>query len=450
MIGAKKLKVWVYERAVGEFEQVANGSFRFSYFKNVHPREEVSLLMPVDKGPYLFKTFPAVFGQHIPQGVPRATIEDAFKRIPGVKTLTEMDMLSIVGRNQCGRVSFTDTDCEILVKPTQIDIDKKKVEDCVDGEALFKLYMGKPRKMGEHSGLAGAMAKMFGKTGYTEPDPYQDINVGARSSHTIVYDETILKSTNPLIPNMTINEKTCLDIARHAGFTVPKYSMSKDGELLLLKRFDRQGGHMLGFEDFSSLASYKDTPLIEAQYAGTYAGVMKAASQACKNRGCSRDDTHRLHKDLFERIVLSNFLRDNDLHLKNIGLLYSKKTVRLSPVYDVTCTDILNVYHFDMDSDMSVPWETKSGSRAWKNHDQLVKFGVKCASLDPSEAEESVSRIKGAIQKWCERTIKDPQNPIELDIACAIAPGVDLEMSKTDLSDKPKDFEADSAHRLEI
>lgn len=431
MIGSKKLKVWVYNNPVGQFEQMRNGSYKFSYLKGVHSREEVSLLMPVNKGPFLFKTFPAVFGQHIPQGLSRAAIEMAFKHIPGIVELSEIDLLTITGRNQYGRVSFTDIDCKQRIEPTQIVIDKTKVENCTESEGLFNTYIQEPRNIGEYSGISGLMPKMFGKTNYSVPSN-QELSAPTRASKNIVYDDTILKSKNIMIPSLPVNQKTCLDIAHHAGFTVPKHTISKDGGLLLLKRFDRQDGHMLGFEDFSSFASYKGAPLPAAQYAGTYADAIKAGVWAYKRRGCKNEDIQKFEKDLFERISLSNILRDNNLHLKNIGLLYSKESVALSPVYDVTCTEVLDVCgSFNMESLMSIPWETRNGDRAWKNPEQLIDFGNRCTSLDQHVITESVTNIVGAIRTWCEQTIQSSSNDIERAIAYAVAPGINLEVANS-------------------
>jgi len=444
MENIKKLKAWVYGLPVGEIESLENGSFRFTYYKGVPKGYEVSLAIPVRKDAYIFKTFPAALGQHIPQGVVRYTIESAFAKVVGFKGLTDMDFLKIIGRNQCGRVSFTEISTTKLIKPAPFHIDRQKIESSNNGEALFHTYMMKPRNIGEYCGVAGAVPKLLGET------VEESVNIAAHSSRTLMYDDSILKSSNPMIPSLCVNEFTCLSAAKHAGFNTPATTQSRDGSLMLIKRFDRRGAAKLGFEDFSAMAAYKDSDLENAQYNGTYKNVLDAALFYCKQRGLSLAGCQGIQLALLKRMAFSNFMRDNDLHLKNMGLIYSSKNIAVSPLYDVTCTDILNVHGVMMHSRMALSWEIKNGDTSWKSPDDMIAFGKKHTSIPDKSIEEAIAGVYTSIKQWAAKQIESPENDVQIAISTCVQKTFNLYEAMGGATLVEHDNDADSAHEFNL
>jgi serine/threonine-protein kinase HipA len=101
------------------------------------------------------------------------------------------------------------------------------------------------------------------------------------------------------------------------------------GECLLIRRFDRQrmdSGAVikLHFEEFNQVLGH----LSDAKYEGDYAAM---ANVLRRNPRCFLLDVERL----FQRILVSILLGNNDAHLKNFGLLYVDERLRLAPFYDV-------------------------------------------------------------------------------------------------------------------
>ena len=64
----------------------------------------------------------------------------------------------------------------------------------------------------------------------------------------------ILKASTAAFPYLAVNEYICLKVFESAGLAVPVVTLSADGELLLVERFDTaKDGMHLGFEEVAVL-----------------------------------------------------------------------------------------------------------------------------------------------------------------------------------------------------
>ena len=71
---------------------------------------------------------------------------------------------------------------------------------------------------------------------------------------TAALGEYIVKTGPTNYPGLAINEYLCLEVARRAGLTVPAAELSRDGQVLVVRRFDRpKSGEWLAVEDFCAL-----------------------------------------------------------------------------------------------------------------------------------------------------------------------------------------------------
>ena len=73
-------------------------------------------------------------------------------------------------------------------------------------------------------------------------------------------------------PELAANEFHCLSIAKNAGLEVPEFWLSEDQKRLVIERFDRARGSVLGFEDMVSLQGKQNAD----KYDGSIESVAKA------------------------------------------------------------------------------------------------------------------------------------------------------------------------------
>jgi len=119
-------------------------------------------------------------------------------------------------------------------------------------------------------------------------------------------------------------EWVCLNAAAEAGINIPENKIIDiDGEnVLLLKRFDREGFKRVGYISMMTLLGLTD---------GESADYSEIAEKLRNVSASTRTDLH----ELYRRITLSLLLNNTDDHLRNHGLLRSGSGWRLSPVFDV-------------------------------------------------------------------------------------------------------------------
>jgi len=144
----------------------------------------------------------------------------------------------------------------------------------------------------------------------------------------------IVKSGLDAFPGLAINEFVCMSIVRMAGVPVPEFHLSDDGELFVMRRFDRPpDGRILGFEDMLALAG-RNT---EQKYTGSYELVLRLLKLYC-----SPEHLPAARQQLFDMVVLSCLLGNGDAHMKNFGVLYDgiSGAVRMAPAYDIVCTRV--------------------------------------------------------------------------------------------------------------
>ena len=120
-------------------------------------------------------------------------------------------------------------------------------------------------------------------------------------------------------------EAVALTLAAKAGISVPVWRIENVGKkpVLLLKRFDRDGGMRLPFLSAMSMLGAKDN---EAHSYLEFVDVLRQHGAAAK------EDMHAL----WRRIVFSILISNTDDHLRNHGFLWvGPAGWRLSPAYDL-------------------------------------------------------------------------------------------------------------------
>ena len=120
-------------------------------------------------------------------------------------------------------------------------------------------------------------------------------------------------------------EHIALLIAERAGIRVPTHTLLRVGDInvLLSRRFDRQGEIRIPFLSAMSMLNAKDGDV------GSYPEIVDQLSRYGLN-------AKKCAEELFRRVILNVLITNTDDHLRNHGFLWANhKGWVLSPVYDI-------------------------------------------------------------------------------------------------------------------
>lgn len=150
----------------------------------------------------------------------------------------------------------------------------------------------------------------------------------------------ILKPSPEEFPHLAENEHATMLVMKFLDFVTPPFGLVRfndqdaEGELaFIIKRYDRLNA---GEE------AIHQEQLDAAMNVGEKYGKIKndteghiSYEQACQFLIKKVDGSLNFKKELFNRILIAYFLGNNDLHLRNIGLLLPEHgTTQLAPIYD--------------------------------------------------------------------------------------------------------------------
>jgi serine/threonine-protein kinase HipA len=315
-----ELIAWVDGQEVGRFSEqhVSDGSsFTFEYVEGATVVDLVSLTMiPLPhQRRFDSRSFPPAFDMILPEGERRQRIEAARK----IVRTDDFSLLSYVGANPVNRVRFLQpgaaVDQEVPRLPTP-----KEIANCSAGQALFQRLMA---DLDLRQGIAGVQPKVLGAVQSAEK-----ISLGLRQQRGSTH---ILKASTGAFPYLAANEFICLKVFKAAGLAIPHVTLSADGELLLVERFDVLGdGTHLGFEEAAALMGENSA----TKYQRDYGSMIESLALFV---GAQSEDAMR--RDVTKALVLNWLLGNGDAHLKNFGVLYHDDLdARLAPFYDVVST----------------------------------------------------------------------------------------------------------------
>jgi serine/threonine-protein kinase HipA len=346
-------------------------------YQRVADEAAVSLVMPVREESYASGDLMGVFAMNRPEGYLRYIIEERLKRLGAP---SDMLLLFLAGGNQIGRLSYA------LPGETIPQSAGERLDDLLSSPSgalfarLVDLYA-----LG--SGISGVQPKTL-------------VPLVAEGADTLLEHATvplktvIVKAEGGDYPGLARNEFFCMSVAREAGFDVPQFWLSDDGQLFIMSRFDRtEDGTPLGFEDMAVLTGRT----VERKYEGSYEMIAQAVETYA-----GEDSVEQLKK-LFERVVLSCYLRDGDAHLKNFGMLYEHPAAarKLAPIYDVVCTDV----YPELDGKMALKMHK---SKTFPNDADLIAYGNRLG-LNSREVAEVLARIEQAYQTVVALCEQDPR-----------------------------------------
>jgi len=372
------IKVWTDAAEAGLLDRHGERGGSFAYLPGAPATRAVSVTMPTRLESWSVPFgLPPIFEMNLPEGVLRERLRLAFAKATG--TFDELDLLSIVGRSQVGRIRYTG-DGEQLRE----DVPFQSVDEILErkrGDGLFRYLL---EKFASFSGISGVQPKILvrDEKAFAEME-----HTGHRLSESYKGATHIVKLWEPNeYPQLAANEYFCLTAARKCGLDVPPYRLAEDGMALVIDRFDlRMDGTYRGFEDFCVLNARRT----DEKYHGAYeTSVVKRFGQFANSTHVTED----LEK-LFTLIALNCALRNGDAHLKNFGIVYDdvQGEARLAPVYDLVTTSV----YLPKDS-LAL---TLNGATKWPSAKELRKFGETRTGAAPARVRLILERIHEAIQE---------------------------------------------------
>lgn len=345
----------------------------FTYAPHVAPEQLVSLTMPVRNRSYEYGRGPhPVFQMNLPEGYRK----DLLRQTVGPHADTsDLGLLALTGVNGIGRIQAVPHGHALSSVDAQEDM-ASVLASTDSRESLLKLL-----RSDLYEGVSGVMPKSFAAEKPAKPD----------SKITTQTPGWILKTGSENLPWIAINEYLCLEVARAAKLTVPETQLSDDGQVLAVKRFDRQdGGRMLAFEDFCSLAGL--LPADKYNGFGHRKASMESMPVILKER-VALDNRSEDMARLFTLHLINYALRNGDAHLKNFGLLYTnQRDVRLSPAFDIVTVTVYP--HLLRDT----PALTLAGKKTWRCGKDLHDMAARTMQLTPIVRNGCLEIVQQAVQ----------------------------------------------------
>jgi serine/threonine-protein kinase HipA len=348
------IKIWSDREQAGVLDRHGERGSAFVYDPSAAGERAVSLTMPVRLASWntAYGVAP-IFEMNLPEGALRERLRMAFAKATG--SFDDLDLLSIVGRSQLGRVRFTAADAGL-----DEDVPFQSVDEIVSSRRGGELYRYLIEKFAVHSGISGVQPKFLVRD---EGKLSGGLEAKRALSPSFRGATHIVKFWDPAeFPELAANEFFCLMAAGRCGLEVPPHRLAEDGSALVMERFDlRPGGDYRGFEDFCVLNARRT----EEKYRGSYeTAIMKRFQQFARSGTLPEESLA-----LFTLIALNCALRNGDAHLKNFGIVYDQVEgdAHLAPVYDLVTTTV----YLPRDR-MAL---TLNGSTEWPAAKALLQFG---------------------------------------------------------------------------
>lgn len=367
----KLLNITTPQGMAGELSKGSQFSFAYA---SAQASSEVSLVMPYDPTPAVSNVLHPIFDMNVPEGFLADQIK---RRMAKHMQVDEMRLLSIIGGNQIGRLSYENpVEASAPVK-AQVGLQEILSADASQGvfDFLVDTYF--------ESGISGVQPKVL----------VPDLDKLTGSRKTMLSSDLIVKSGADEYAHLAQNEFLCLEAARLAGMQTPRFWLSERGDLFVMERFDLTESGRLGFEDMAVLLGLNKDPHDNYKYSQSYETLAAVINEVCR-----QGDVLRELERFYSSVCLSVMVRNGDAHLKNFGVLYTHpgalETVQLAPVFDVTTTTVYENYN--PKSGQSLVDRTlaikMNKVKAYPDRQQLIEFGRKhCGVANPGAIIDRIS-----------------------------------------------------------
>ena len=314
----------------------------FTYRHDCPRNSAVSLTMPVRPDQYdAMAGLLPIFEMNLPEGELKDRLRSQFAK--AIPEFDDLDLLSIVGSSQIGRLRYSQAD------KREEDVPAQNLDEILTYRGTDDLFAHLLDRFATYSGISGIQPKVLVRD---EKAPPKLTHRGA--TH-------IIKAFDPSeYPELAANEFICTRGAAAAGIATSRVQLSENHRLLVAERFDRKNdGSYLGIEDFCVLEARR----AHGRYDGSYENIARRISDFVSPGALAQ-----AREQYALMVAFSCAIENGDAHLKNFAVTYEtpEREVRLAPAYDLISTTPY------------IPRDTLAlrldDSKAFPRREQLIRF----------------------------------------------------------------------------
>lgn len=362
------LNVFAGQDPVGRLARsdVEEDTILFGYRDGTAAESAVSITMPVRVDQYdsMAGLLP-IFEMNLPEGALKERLRLQFaKTIP---EFDDLDLLSIVGSSQIGRLRYS--------RNAQLDeeVPTQDLAEILTYKGSADLFAHLLERFATYSGISGMQPKVL----------IREVQAPEKVTH--LGATHIVKSFDAgEFPELAANELICTLGAAAAGITTARVQLSDNRQFLVVDRFDLlPEGKYLGIEDFCVL----DGRRAHGRYDGSYEGIAKRMTSFVSARALAR-----AREQYALQVVYACTIGNGDAHLKNFSVLYrnAEDVVELSPAYDIVST----VPYFPRDS-LALRMDD---SKSFPNRARLIKFVRQVTGKSERAAVKLLDQVAVGVQ----------------------------------------------------
>lgn len=286
----------------------------FTYAQRCPASQAVSLTMPVRTDQYdASGGLLPIFEMNLPEGALRERLRLRFAK--AIPEFDDLDLLSIVGASQIGRLRYSQQD------QLREDVPAQDLDEILTYRGAADLFAHLLERFATCSGISGIQPKVLIRD---EKTPGKLTDRGA--THIVkTYDSAEY-------PELAANELICTRGAAAAGIRTARLTLSRNRRLLVAERFDRRpDGTYLGLEDFCVLQGMRS----HGRYDGSYEGVARRMTDFISPAALTQ-----AREQYALMVAYSCAIENGDAHLKNFAVTYEspEREVRLAPAFDIVST----------------------------------------------------------------------------------------------------------------
>lgn len=357
------LNVFAANAAAGRLERSDRepDTVLFTYGGRCPLERAVSLTMPVRTDQYdASGGLLPIFEMNLPEGTLRERLQLRFAK--AIPEFDDLDLLSIVGASQIGRLRYSH---EAQLRE---DVPAQNVNEILTYRGAADLFAHLLERFATHSGISGIQPKVL-----IRDDEALDKLTDRGATHIVkTYDSAEY-------PELAANEFICTRGAAAAGIRTAHLTLSRNRRLLVAERFDRRpDGVYLGLEDFCVLQGMRS----HGRYDGSYEGVARSMADFISPAALPE-----AREQYALMIAYACAIENGDAHLKNFAVIYEspEHEIRLSPAFDIVST----TPYLPRDT-LAL---TLGGTKSFPSRDSLLKLMRNITSRSVSATSELLDRI---------------------------------------------------------
>ncbi len=300
--------------------------------------------MPLDIKPFDFENIPAIFEENIPEGINREILEINSKTADEFEILLMLkDNIGDLSFSKSNEAKFIKNDIslgylssldEILGTHSMINV-LENFTIALDNQHLFPDgYDISKLEMKKSHGISGFQYKKLVNIDFENKIISTD-----DTAHEYIlkpYSKTRAdKRSENYFPHIALNEHLFMSFAKNElGFRVPYSAIvkSEDDEEFhyIVKRFDRLGTKRFAKSTFAVFLGLRSENKYDTTSEKMFTRISKELISPVERM------------ELLKHYVYSVVIQHEDMHTKNLSLIYDKELVLFSPLYDIACTGFID------------------------------------------------------------------------------------------------------------